>query len=257
MLRPILADLHLHTVLSPCAEIEMIPPLIVARAQHLGLGLIAVTDHNACDNAGAIMEAASGTGLHVLPGMELQTVEEVHLLCLFDTLAQCRRWQEEVDRKLPSLQNKEDLFGPQFIVDAAGEWIRTEGRLLATSVEMTVEEVSREVHLLGGMLIPAHVDRPSFSLFSNLGFLPNRLGADAMEVTSRFDPEVGLRQWPDLDTYCLIIGGDAHRLSEIQNRTLFKIERPGIEEIAFAFRGEKGRKVTVDWMKNRNKGRME
>jgi predicted metal-dependent phosphoesterase TrpH len=87
VISPLLADLHLHTVLSPCAEVEMIPPLIVRRARQLGLGLIAVTDHNAAANAEAVIRAARGTGLQVWPGMELQTREEVHLLCLFETLA--------------------------------------------------------------------------------------------------------------------------------------------------------------------------
>jgi len=235
----------------------MIPPLITERAQRLGLGLIAITDHNACYNAEAVMKAAAGTGLHVLPGMELQTVEEVHMLCLFDTMAQCQKWQDEVCQKLPPLQNKEEVFGSQFVVDATGEWIRTEGRLLATSTEMTLEEVATKVHLLGGVVIPAHVDRPSFSLFSNLGFLPDHLQVDAMEVTSRFAPEVGLQQWPELRAASLVIGGDAHRLSEIQNRTLFKIASPAIEEISLAFRGEQGRKVVVEWMKDRNDGILE
>jgi len=257
MLKPFLADLHIHTVLSACAEVEMIPPLITERAQRLGLGLIAITDHNACYNAEAVMKAAAGTGLHVLPGMELQTVEEVHMLCLFDTVAQCQKWQDEVCQKLPPLQNKEEVFGSQFVVDATGEWIRTKGRLLATSTEMTLEEVATKVHLLGGVVIPAHVDRPSFSLFSNLGFLPDHLQVDAMEVTSRFAPEAGLQQWPELRAASLVIGGDAHRLSEIQNRTLFKIASPAIEEISLAFRGEQGRKVVVEWKKDRNDGILE
>ena len=82
------ADLHVHTVLSPCAEIEMIPPLIVHRALQAGLALIAVTDHNSAENVAAVIEAAEGTGLTVLPGMEVQTREEVHLTCLFDSLEQ-------------------------------------------------------------------------------------------------------------------------------------------------------------------------
>src|SRR5512136_136217 len=95
------ADLHIHTVLSPCAEVEMIPPLIVERALDAGLDLIAITDHNASANAAAVIDAARGTGLKVLPGIELQTREEVHLLCLFDSLEQLQTWQTEVDDALP------------------------------------------------------------------------------------------------------------------------------------------------------------
>lgn len=247
MLRPLLADLHIHTVLSACAEVEMIPPLIVRRALRMGLGLIAVTDHNACANAEAVIRAAEGTGLAVLPGMELQTREEVHILCLFDTVEQSLRWQDEIWALLPPLANREEFFGPQYVVDAAGEWVRTEERLLATSADITVERAVARVHELGGLAIPAHVDRASFSLLANLGMVPANLGADALEVTPRFRSEAGFRQWPQLRDWPLVVNGDAHRLDEIQNRTLFKVAAPSVHELSMALRGAEGRKVTVDW----------
>lgn len=242
-----LADLHVHTVLSACADTEMIPPLIVERAKRLGLGMIAITDHNACFNVEAVMEAAAGRDLHVLAGMELQTIEEVHLLCLFDTLSQCLLWQEEILKRLPPLLNQEEFFGPQFVVDANGEWVRTEERLLATSAEISLEEAISKVHRLGGLAVPAHVDRPSFSVLSNLGFLPESLNADALEVTSRFLPHEGFSKWPQIRGYSLIVDGDAHRLSQMKNRTLLEIQRPSTEEISLAFRGEGDRRVTVEW----------
>jgi hypothetical protein len=253
MLRPFLADLHIHTVLSGCAEVEMIPPLILKQAKRLGLSLIAITDHNACHNVEAMIQAAQGTGIHVLPGMELQSREEVHLLCLFDTVPQCQQWQETVLAKLPSLSNKEDILGGQFVVDVTGKWVRTEERLLATSTDMGLEEVVTEVHSLGGMVIPAHVDRPSFSLLANLGFVPESLDVQALEVTSRFVRATGYQQWPQLEAWCLIVNGDAHRLQEIQNRTLYKIAAPVIEEIRLALKGEQGRKVRVEWSDSRQR----
>ncbi len=225
----------------------MIPPLIVRRALRMGLGLIAVTDHNACANAEAVIRAAEGTGLAVLPGMELQTREEVHILCLFDTVEQSLRWQDEIWALLPPLANREEFFGPQYVVDAAGEWVRTEERLLATSADITVERAVARVHELGGLAIPAHVDRASFSLLANLGMVPANLGADALEVTPRFRPEAGFRQWPQLRDWPLVVNGDAHRLGEIQNRTLFKVAAPSVHELSMALRGAEGRKVTVDW----------
>jgi len=253
MLKPFLADLHIHTVLSGCAEVEMIPPLVLKQAKRLGLSLIAVTDHNACHNVEAMIQAAQGTGIHVLPGMELQSREEVHILCLFDTVLQCQQWQETVFAKLPSLSNKEDIFGAQFVVDMTGEWVRTEERLLSASTDMGLEEVVSEVHSMGGMVIPAHVDRPSFSLLANLGFVPESLDVQALEVTSRFVPATGYPQWPQLEGWCLIVNGDAHRLQEIQNRTLFKIAAPLIEEIDLALKGEQGRKVVVEWSDSRQR----
>ncbi len=226
----------------------MIPPLILRQAERLGLGLIAITDHNACDNAEAVIQAAEGTGIHVLPGMELQSREEVHLLCLFDTVPQCQEWQQEVFQRLPSLENREDVFGAQYVVDSTGEWLRTEDRLLAASVDMTLNEVITRVRSLGGMVIPAHVDRPSSSLLANLGFIPERLDVCALEVSSRFTPALGFQQWPELRSWCLIVNGDAHRLEEIRSRTLLKISAPRIQEISLALKGEAGREVIVEWL---------
>ena len=247
MLKPYWADLHIHTVLSGCAEVEMIPPLILQQAERLGLSLIAITDHNACHNVEAVAKAAEGTGIHVLPGMELQSKEEVHLLCLFDALSQCQELQQEVFQKLPLLNNRAEVFGAQFVVDAAGDWVWTEERLLAASVDMTLEEVISKVHNLGGMVIPSHVDRPSFSLLSNLGFVPEGLRVCGLEVTPRFVPANGFQQWPQLKTWCLIVNGDAHRLDEIQRRTLLKISAPLVHEISLALQGLEGRKVMVEW----------
>jgi len=247
MLKPFLADLHVHTVLSGCAEVEMIPPLILRQAKRLELSLIAITDHNACHNAEAVIQAAEGTDIHVLPGMELQSKEEVHLLCLFDTVRQCQEWQEEVFRRLPPLGNKEEIFGAQFVVDSVGEWVRTEERFLAGATDLGLEEIVAGVHSLGGMVIPAHVDRPSFSLLSNLGWVPESLKVQALEVTPRFVPKIGFQKWPQLKAWCLIVNGDAHRLQEMQNRTLFKLDAPVIREIDLALKGEQGRRVVVEW----------
>ncbi len=225
----------------------MIPPLILREAEKKGLNLIAITDHNACHNAEAVMEAAMGTSIHVLPGMELQSKEEVHLLCLFDTMKHCRQWQEKVFQKLPSLANKETFFGPQYVVDATGDWLWTEDRLLATSADMTVEEIVDQVTALGGVAIPAHVDRASFSLLSNLGLIPETLAVKALEVTPYFDPQRDLLKWPELKDWCLIVNGDAHRLKEIQARTRFKMAQPEIKEMALAFKGSEGRQVMVEW----------
>ncbi len=244
------ADLHIHTVLSGCAEVEMIPSLILWQAERKGLNLIAITDHNACHNAEAVMEAAQGTNIHVLPGMELQSREEVHLLCLFDTVESCRAWQERVFQKLPPLTNQENLFGPQYVVNAAGDWLWTEERLLATAADLSLEEIVNQVASLGGIVIPAHVDRPSFSLLSNLGLIPETLSVQALEVTPFFDRQRGFQQWPQLQDRCLIVNGDAHRLSEIQNRTMFKLAYPVIKEMTMAFQGEQGRQVMVEWLNN-------
>jgi PHP family Zn ribbon phosphoesterase len=245
MWRDLLADLHLHTVLSACAEVEMIPPLIVRRARELGLGLIAVTDHNAALNVQAVIDAAAGSGLAVLPGMEVQSREEVHLVCLFDTVAQVRAWQERVWAALPDRQNDEDFFGAQYVVDAGGEYLYTEKRLLSVAAALSVEDVVGGVRALGGLVLAAHVDRPANSLLVNLGFVPPGLEIAGLELTRRADPAEVLRRFPDLASFGLVVSGDAHRLEEMTARTLFKVEAPTVAELALALAGRDGRRIEI------------
>lgn len=241
--RYVYVDLHLHTVLSPCAEVEMIPPLIVAQARRLGIGCIAVTDHNSAENVEAVMEAAEGTDLDVLPGMEVQSREEVHLICLFDTVQQVLAWQDSVYEHLPPLPNRPDSFGAQFVVDAEGEFVRENDRLLLASVDLSLEDIVSEVRDLGGLCIPAHVDRPSFSLIANLGFVPPGLDFAALELSRLTGPETAMQRFPELRKYTLIVSGDAHRLSEMQRQTMVKVQDVNVTELRMAFGGRKGRRL--------------
>ncbi len=244
-LAPILADLHIHTVLSPCAEVEMIPPLIVERALALGLGLIAITDHNAAANCESVIKAARGTGLVVLPGMEVQTSEEVHVVCLFDTLEQALTWQGIVFNHLPDLPNPEETFGAQFVVDANGDYIRTETRLLLTSTDLTLGATISRLTALGGLAIPAHVDRMSYSLLSNLGFVPQGLNSPALELFRQTSPDDARARWPQLTRWPLIHGGDAHRLSEICPALRLALAECTLAELALAFSQQRGRSFSV------------
>lgn len=241
----ILADLHVHTVLSPCAEVEMIPPLIVQRARDLGLGLIAITDHNAAANCEAVMRAAEGSGLAVLPGMEVQTSEEVHVVCLFDTLEQALTWQGIIFNHLPDLPNPEATFGAQFVVDANGEYIRTETRLLITSIDLTLNDVVRRVRQLGGLAIPAHVDRPMASLLVNLGFVPPGLDVPALELFRLTQPAEAIAKWPELANWPLTRASDAHQLSEMTPALRLHINEPTLAELSLAFAHKEGRSFAL------------
>ena len=240
------ADLHIHTVLSACAEIEMIPDFILEQAQELGLGLIAVTDHNSAENAAAVFNAARGADITVLPGMEVQTREEAHMLCLFDTLEQVALWQEQVYAHLPRLKNKENVFGTQIVLDAQGEPIGTNDQLLATSTFFSLEEVVRRVQHLNGLCIPSHVDRPSYSIIANLGFIPPDLGIVGAEISHLIGPQEARARFPELGRYGLVASGDAHRLKEMSQRTTFKIAEPTVAELTLALAGAGDRGVWVD-----------
>jgi len=240
------ADLHIHTVLSACAEAEMLPDLIVARAQEEGLDLIAVTDHNSAENAAAVIRAGQGTGIVVWPGMEVQSREEVHLLCLFDTLEQALRWQETVYASLPPLKNRPEVFGEQVVLAADGEPIGYNERLLATSTSLSVEEVVRGVRALGGLCVPAHVDRPMYSIIANLGFIPADLDIPGVEISHLLAAKEARTRFPQLARYGLIADSDAHRLSEIHRRTTIKVMHRTVAELALALAGVGERGVWVD-----------
>ena len=168
------ADLHVHTVLSPCADVAMIPPLIVQNALEHNIDLIAITDHNSSANVRSVQKAAEGTNLTVLPGMEVQSREDVHLLALFENPEALDTWQEQVNNSLPDLPNQPEFFGEQFVVDETGDFIRDERRLLLTSTRFSIDEIFERVASLGGLVIPAHVERFSFGLFPTLGLISEK-----------------------------------------------------------------------------------
>jgi 3',5'-nucleoside bisphosphate phosphatase len=240
-----LAELHIHTVLSPCAEVEMIPPLIVQEALDKGIHLIAISDHNSSANVVAVQKAARGTNLTVLPGIEIQTKEEVHILCLFDKIEQLADFQILIDHHIPPLFNDPEHFGEQFVVDESGEFIRRESQLLITSVDLTIETVFEVVNELGGLAIPAHVDRKAYGLLAILGFLPLDIQVEAVEISRNQSPTEVDSKLPQISGYPVLVGGDAHRLEEIVGANVFIIEEPTIEEIRKAFRVENNRSMHI------------
>lgn len=241
------ADLHIHTLLSACAEVEMIPPLIVEEAVMKGLDVIAITDHNATGNCAAVMEAAQGTDLVVLPGMELLTREEVDVLCLFDTLEQTQAWQALVDGWLLPLENDPETFGPQFLVDCEGEYIADDTMMRKSPAMVGIEDAARQVHALGGLVIPAHIERTMYGLMHMLGIWPPDLQADAVEVSHNMRPREATARYPSLPDIPIITNSDAHFLDWIgMVRSIFILEMPpSIRELRLALQGEESRRVYV------------
>lgn len=244
-LRTFKAELHLHTVLSPCASVEMIPPLIIQTAQEKHIDLIAVTDHNSTGNIKAVIKAAQGSNIVVLPGMELQTREEIHSLCLFDTLEQTEEFQKVVTRSLPDIKNSADAFGEQFIVDASGDFIRREERMLLTSTSLSLKTAWELVNRLGGLLIPAHVNRTVFGLLPVLGFVPEDISLEALEISRQITPSQARKQYPQLNKFPLIQNGDAHQLENILGVTSYTLLLPTINEIRLALKGIQGRSFEI------------
>ena len=247
------ADLHVHTVLSPCAEVEMIPPLIVQSALENNIDLIAITDHNASANVRAVQHAARGTGLTVLPGMEVQSREDVHLLTLFETLNALEAWQSQVDEALPNLPNRPNFFGEQFVVDETGELIYREPRLLSTSTYFSIDQIFERVNAMGGIVIPAHVERISYGLFPTLGLISEKWPLLALEISRHTTPEEAYAAFPALRRYELIQSGDVHRLDEFLGTTVFSLNSPTLMEIRMAFHHMDGRNVCIETGTNHRK----
>lgn len=223
----------------------MIPPLIVETALAKGIGLIAITDHNATANIEAVQSAAKGTELIVLPGMELQTIEEVHVLCLFDQMDQAQAFQKIVSAALPDMSNNIDFFGEQFVVDESGDFIRREERLLLTSANLTIRQAWDAVTNLGGLLIPAHINRKAYGLIQVLGLVPEDTPIEILEISVHIQPERAYEIYPQIGGYPLVQNGDAHFLEDLRGLNQFTFANPVVEEIRRAVLGRDGRNHMV------------
>jgi PHP family Zn ribbon phosphoesterase len=237
------AEFHVHTVLSACAVIEMIPPLIVREALEKQIDILAVTDHNSTLNAPAIMKAAEGTPLTVLPGMELHTREEVHVLCIFENMRQANEFQEVVDQHYAPGENNEDVFGPQYVVDHTGDFIRYEKHLLNQATQLSIDEAWQHVHRLGGLFIPAHIQRSLYGILPTLGFLPGNIPFSALEISRNYSFEKALSENPSIKGFTFIRNGDAHDLEAIRGYNILTIANPSLNEIGLALQKLAGRSV--------------
>lgn len=236
-MRRFAADLHIHTALSPCAAEEMTPPAIVQAARRSGLAMIAVCDHNAAGNAAAV-QAAAGDGLSVLAGMEVTTAEEVHVLGLFPNADAALAAADEVQHTLPVADNAYVArFGEQRLMDAAGTVVGRETRMLALASMLDLTTTVRLIHRHGGVAVAAHINRPSFSVLSQLGVFPTNAGFDAIEV---FTPAGMPARAADFAGYGLpvICSSDSHFPTDIgSTRTTFRMKAPTFEELVLALRG--------------------
>ncbi len=207
-------DLHIHSCLSPCGDAEMTPHDIVQMAAILGLNALALTDHNSCANCPAAAEVARELGLTFLPGMELCTAEEAHVVCLFPTVEQALAFDAAISPTLPPVKNRPDIFGEQVICNAEDEPIGTKEILLTTASAVSVDDVVELVRSYGGAAFPAHIDRPSYSVTAALGDLPP-VGFAAVEITAKGDVDALKAQYREIGDKPLLLSSDAHRLDDI------------------------------------------
>lgn len=206
-------DLHMHSALSPCGDNDMTPNNIVNMSLINELDIIAVTDHNSAKNIPAVLEVAKDTGLIVVPGMEVETSEEIHIVCLFPTLDCVMRMDQIVTDSMPGIKNNKDIFGSQLIMNENDDIIGEEERLLVTASGLSIYQVFENTRQLGGVAIPAHIDRNSYSILSNLGFIPSDLPINYVEISKRTEPHHFLLDNNINNRY--LASSDAHYLEDI------------------------------------------
>lgn len=206
-------DLHLHSCLSPCGSEEMTPADLAAMCALAGLDVVALTDHNTCGNCAPFCRAAEERGLLALPGMELCTQEDIHVVCLFPDLEGAEGFQTHVYDHLPPFPNDPDIFGRQLYMDEEDRVLGEEKRMLAGSTDIPLEEVPALVRSFGGFAFPAHIDRPSFSLLAVLGLWDPTLDFPLAELSHSCPP--GFTQRPDLAGLRFVTNSDAHYLDQV------------------------------------------
>ncbi len=209
-------DLHIHTVLSACADWEMTPKNIVKKAKEVGLKIIAITDHNTTKNVKPCIKLGEREGILVIPGIEIQTQEEVHIIALFPSERNAKEFERWLQDRLPKAKNDEDLFGIQVVVDEEDNVIEIDERLLQTSAKASVEEIALKARDYEGIAYPAHMDREFGSIISVLGFIPPEFPFKVGELSYHADLILFLEKHPELKDYVILISSDAHFLSSIK-----------------------------------------
>jgi PHP family Zn ribbon phosphoesterase len=241
------ADLHIHTVLSACADLEMSPANIVNTALRKKIDLIAITDHNSTLQCRLVKELAEEKGLSALYGVEVTTREEVHCLAYFEDLASLALFQQYLDKHLPRFPYSPGKFGYQLLVDREEKITGMVENYLNAALGQSIDQVEQEVHRLGGLFVPAHIERPMYGIFNQLGFIPGTLCCDALGIM-RHSSEAEIRRRFRLDSgTALLKASDAHSLEDIGTGcTWFELNDLSFDEIKQALLGLNGRKTTVE-----------
>ena len=251
MLAPFKADLHIHTVLSPCGDLEMSPTAIVERALARGLDMIAITDHNTTRQVKVAQRIGRQKGLFVLGGVEVTSQEEAHCLCFFETDEQLDRMQAFLDAHLPPIPNDEDRFGYQLIVDENDEIVGEEEYHLLNAIDVDIDGIYDQVHAIGGLFVPAHVNKGTTSLMSQLGFVPPDLRADGLEINRFTTRDEFVRKFAYLKKFAFITDSDAHFIDNVGDvYNVVHMEHRSFDEFARALRGEEGRYIDTMYFRD-------
>jgi 3',5'-nucleoside bisphosphate phosphatase len=238
------ADLHTHTVLSPCGDLDMTPRVIIETAIDRNLDIIGITDHNSTRNSKVIRDLGYESGIFVMTGAEVNTREEIHCLTFFETDDQLDEFQLWLEQNITVIPNSVDRFGYQLVVDADDNILDQVDNMLLMALKKGINEVEEHVHELGGLFIPAHIDRAVNSITSQLGFFPPGLKCDAVEISSYGNYDDLSERYPEIRSLSVIRSSDSHFPSSIgESATQLLMEEINYREISMALRGDNGRGI--------------
>ncbi len=239
-------DLHIHTCLSPCADLSMTPRAIVEKAASLGINMIAVCDHNSAENAEVTGDLAKEKGIRVIPGIEVSSSEEVHVLGLFGEMENALKMQAVVYENLQPGENDEDRFGMQVVVNEIDEVMGFNRRLLIGATGLSVDRVVVLIHELGGIAIASHIDREGFGIIGQLGFIPPEIEFDALEISGRISIDEALQRFSGYRRIPWVTSSDAHCLDDIGKRTTgLLLHHSTFGELCLALKGTGDRRVVL------------
>ncbi|MCR4692768.1 MAG: PHP domain-containing protein [Firmicutes bacterium] len=215
-------DFHIHSALSPCGDVDMTPNNIVNMASLCGLDAIAVSDHNSVKNVKSVIEAGKRTGISVLPAMEVETEESVHILTLYPDINAAEEVAGIVYDALPDIKNRPEIFGEQLIMDSDDNITGIEEKLLISPCAISINKLFDIVKSVGGLFVPAHIDRHSYSILTTLGFMPQDLDIKMIEISKNTtDLPAYLESRPELKRYKVLRNSDAHYLDKISEKSAF------------------------------------
>lgn len=209
-------DLHMHSCLSPCGDMDMTPNNIVGMSTLLGLNLIALTDHNTCRNCPAVEELGTANGICVLSGMELTTSEEIHVVCLFPTSEKALIFESFVANHRMKIKNKPEIYGEQAILNSQDEKTGEIEELLILATDISIMDIKKICDLYGGIAFPAHINRDSYSVLSVLGEIPAECGFTAAEISQSGNEEELKASHPILNKMHILRDSDSHYLENMR-----------------------------------------
>ncbi len=214
-MRPYFYDLHIHSCLSPCADNDMTPNNIAGMAALKGLQIIALTDHNSCKNCPAFFEACKLQGVIPIAGMELSTAEDIHLICLFESLDSAMAFDAEISHHLLNIKNKAEIFGEQLILDKDDNELGREETLLISATDLWIDDAIALAKSFGAHVHPAHIDRESNGIIAILGDIPQEYNFDCLEFNERKNIDSISERYPIISSARHIVSSDAHYLWDI------------------------------------------